>query len=80
LTEDEKETETEVSPVAETSSQNEKKAPRSEDGELILKRREVHSGRAMTVSSVQWSVAENLATPSSALEGWMVSRRSIGRY
>ena len=34
------------------------KAPRDERGELILKRREVHSGRAMTVSTVEWSVAE----------------------
>ena len=46
-------------------------APRSEDGELITKRREVHSGRALTVSAVQWSVAENIAKPSSALEGFM---------
>lgn len=29
----------------------EEKAPRSEDGELIIKRREVHSGRALTVST-----------------------------
>jgi indole-3-glycerol phosphate synthase len=48
-----------------------KKAPRDESGELILKRREVHSGRALTVSSVEWSVAENMATPSSTLEGFM---------
>jgi indole-3-glycerol phosphate synthase len=47
------------------------KAPRSEDGELILKRREVHSGRALTVSTVEWSVAEKTATPSSTLEGFM---------
>eukprot|EP00522_Entomoneis_paludosa_P010453 CAMPEP_0172446954 /NCGR_PEP_ID=MMETSP1065-20121228/6379_1 /TAXON_ID=265537 /ORGANISM="Amphiprora paludosa, Strain CCMP125" /LENGTH=1008 /DNA_ID=CAMNT_0013198143 /DNA_START=88 /DNA_END=3114 /DNA_ORIENTATION=+ len=47
------------------------KAPRSEDGELVIKRREVHSGRAMTVSTVEWSVAEKTATPSSALEGFM---------
>ena len=49
----------------------EAKAPRSEDGELILKRREVHSGRAMTVSTVEWSVAEKTATPTSVLEGFM---------
>lgn len=49
----------------------EKKAPRDERGELVLKRREVHSGRAMTVSTVEWSVAENMATPTSALEGFM---------
>ena len=48
-----------------------KKAPRDERGELILKRREVHSGRAMTVSTVEWSVAENMATPTSSLEGFM---------
>jgi indole-3-glycerol phosphate synthase len=48
-----------------------KKAPRDDRGELILKRREVHSGRALTVSSVEWSVAENMATPSSTLEGFM---------
>lgn len=49
----------------------EKKAPRDEKGELIIKRREVHSGRALTVSAVEWSVAENAATPTSALEGFM---------
>jgi indole-3-glycerol phosphate synthase len=48
-----------------------KRAPRSDDGELILKRREVHSGRALTVSTVEWSVAEKMAKPSSALEGFM---------
>ena len=47
------------------------KAPRDERGELILKRREVHSGRAMTVSTVEWSVAEKSATPTSVLEGFM---------
>jgi indole-3-glycerol phosphate synthase len=46
-------------------------APRAADGELILKRREVHSGRALTVSAVEWSVAERAAVPSSALEGFM---------
>jgi len=50
---------------------DEKKAPRDERGELILKRREVHSGRAMLVSTVEWSVAENMATPTSSLEGFM---------
>lgn len=49
----------------------EKRAPRDERGELILKRREVHSGRAMLVSTVEWSVAENMATPTSSLEGFM---------
>ena len=48
-----------------------KKAPRDERGELVLKRREVHSGRALTVSAVEWSVAEKTATPNSALEGFM---------
>lgn len=47
------------------------KAPRRPDGELVLKRREVHSGRAMTVSTVEWSVAEKTATPTSTLEGFM---------
>ncbi|KAL3918031.1 MAG: hypothetical protein SGILL_004436 [Bacillariaceae sp.] len=47
------------------------KAPRDEDGELILKRREVHSGRALTVSTVEWSVAEKTASPTSKLEGFM---------
>ena len=46
-------------------------APRDEFGELILRRREVHSGRALTVSTVEWSVAEKAATPTSALEGFM---------
>lgn len=50
---------------------NEERAPRSPDGELILKRREVHSGRAMTVSTVEWSVAEKTAQPTSTLEGFM---------
>lgn len=48
-----------------------KKAPRDDKGELILKRREVHSGRALTVSTVEWSVQESMATPSSTLEGFM---------
>jgi indole-3-glycerol phosphate synthase len=49
----------------------EKKAPRDSKGELILKRREVHAGRALTVSAVEWSVAEKSAYPTSALEGYM---------
>jgi indole-3-glycerol phosphate synthase len=49
----------------------ENKAPRDENGELVIKRREVHSGRALTVSAVEWSVAENAATPTSTLEGFM---------
>jgi indole-3-glycerol phosphate synthase len=52
-------------------SEMNKSAPRSEDGELILKRREVHSGRSLTVSTVEWSVAENTAVPSCTLEGFM---------
>jgi indole-3-glycerol phosphate synthase len=47
------------------------KAPRNPNGELLLKRREVHSGRALTVSTVEWSVVENMATPTSTLEGYM---------
>jgi indole-3-glycerol phosphate synthase len=47
------------------------KAPRDECGELILRRREVHSGRAMTVSTVEWSVADKIATPTSVFEGYM---------
>ncbi len=50
-------------------SDENKPAPRSEEGELIVRRREIHSGRALTVSNVEWSVAENTATPTSALEG-----------
>lgn len=46
-------------------------APRSESGELILRRREVHAGRAMTVSTVEWSVAEKSAAPTSRLEEFM---------
>ena len=38
---------------------------------MTLKRREVHSGRALTVSTVEWSVAENIAIPTSVLEGFM---------
>lgn len=47
------------------------RAPRAPNGELRLKRREVHSGRALTVSTVEWSVADNAATPTSTLEGFM---------
>ena len=47
------------------------KAPRDEKGELILRRREIHSGRAISVSTVEWSVAEKRATPTSVLEGFM---------
>ena len=46
-------------------------APRDEDGELILRRREIHSGRAISVSTVEWSVADKMAKPTSALEGYM---------
>ena len=46
-------------------------APRAPDGELVVRRREIHSGRALSVSTVEWSVAERTATPTSALEGYM---------
>ncbi|EJK47995.1 hypothetical protein THAOC_33249, partial [Thalassiosira oceanica] len=46
-------------------------APRAPNGELIVRRREIHSGRAMSVSTVEWSVAEKTAKPTSALEGYM---------
>lgn len=46
-------------------------APRSSDGELIVRRREIHSGRSLSVSTVEWSVAEKMAKPTSALEGFM---------
>lgn len=46
-------------------------APRAENGELVVRRREIHSGRAMSVSTVEWSVAEKTAKPTSALEGYM---------
>ncbi|KAL7541300.1 hypothetical protein ACHAXR_010793 [Thalassiosira sp. AJA248-18] len=48
-----------------------KAAPRSDNGELIVRRREIHSGRLMSVSTVEWSVAEKIATPTSVLEGYM---------
>ena len=38
-------------------------APRSEIGELVVRRREIHSGRALSVSTVEWSVAEKTARP-----------------
>jgi len=47
------------------------KAPRDGSGELVLRRREVHSGRAMTVSTVEWSVVDKIATPTSVFEGFM---------
>ena len=46
-------------------------APRSENGELIVRRREIHSGRTLSVSTVEWSVAEKMAKPTSVLEGYM---------
>eukprot|EP00977_Amphora_coffeiformis_P026711 scaffold29231_cov268-Amphora_coffeaeformis.AAC.4 len=49
----------------------ETKAPRDKDGELVLKRRDIHSGRALSVSTVEWSVAEKTANPTSTLEGYM---------
>jgi indole-3-glycerol phosphate synthase len=52
-------------------SGSEMAAPRREDGELLLRRREVHSGRAMTVSTIEWSVTEKTAKPTSTLEGYM---------
>lgn len=60
-------------PVETTKSSDleEKAAPRDERGELVIRRREVSSGRALTVSTVEWSVAENMATPTSSLEGFM---------
>ena len=46
-------------------------APRADNGELIVRRREIHSGRSLSVSTVEWSVAEKTAKPTSALEGYM---------
>lgn len=46
-------------------------APRSANGELAVRRREIHSGRSLSVSAVEWSVAEKMAKPTSALEGYM---------
>jgi len=55
-----------------TTTTNTKAAPRDPDtGELIWKRREVHSGRALTVSTVEWSVADKAAVPTSVLEGFL---------
>jgi indole-3-glycerol phosphate synthase len=51
-------------------------APRYENGELVIKRREVNSGRALTVSTIEWSVAEKTARPSSTLEGFMWSKET----
>ena len=46
---------------------NEERAPRSEDGELIIKRREVHSGRSLTVSTVEWCVICNIRDDSTVI-------------
>jgi len=59
-----------------TEKEEENPAPRSANGELIIKRREIHSGRALTVSAVEWSVAERIAKPSSALEGFMWNKET----
>jgi indole-3-glycerol phosphate synthase len=63
----------ELASVTSTFTQNgqSERAPRAPNGELRLKRREVHAGRALTVSTVEWSVADNAAMPTSALEGFM---------
>lgn len=63
-------------PTLLTNSEDEP-APRTEEGELLVRRREVHSGRALTVSSVEWSVVENQATATSALEGTLSLYPSI---
>lgn len=56
-------------------------APRSPDGELIIKRRDIQSGRAMSVSTVQWSVAEKISVPTSMLEGFMWDKETeVGKY
>ena len=63
-----------VSSSKSTDGSSDKKssaAPRSEDGELIVRRREIHSGRSMSVSTVEWSVAEKTAKPTSTLEHYM---------
>ena len=46
-------------------------APRDSDGELIIRRREVQSGRAIAVSTIEWSVAEKATNPTSKLEDFM---------
>lgn len=63
-----------VSKKDDSDSSDEEKsaaAPRSEDGELIVRRREIHSGRSMSVSTVEWSVAEKTAKATSTLEYYM---------
>jgi len=63
------------------SSTSDAPAPRLPNGELLLKRREVHSGRAISVSTVEWSVAEKIATPTSVLEGFMWDKEAeVDRY
>lgn len=57
--------------VKKATSKTNNAAPRKENGELFVKRREIHSGRALSVSTVEWSVAEKTAQPTSALEGYM---------
>jgi indole-3-glycerol phosphate synthase len=57
------------------------KAPRSENGELIINRRDIHAGRSLTVSAVAWSVADKTATPTSTLEGFMWDKETeIDRF
>jgi len=56
---------------SDSSDEESAAAPRSEDGELIVRRREIHSGRSMSVSTVEWSVAEKTARPTSTLEFYM---------
>ena len=47
------------------------KAPRDENNELVIKRREIQAGRAIAVSTIEWSVAEKTAKPTSQLEQFM---------
>ena len=54
-----------------TMEVTEEVAPRQPNGELVVRRREIQSGRLMTVSTVQWSVAEKMAVPTSMFEGFM---------
>ena len=57
------------------------KAPRSENGELIINRRDIHAGRSLTVLAVAWSVADKTATPTSTLEGFMWDKETeIDRF
>lgn len=57
--------------VSYAAVESEYRAPRDENGELIVRRCEVNAGRSMNVASIVWSVAQKIGTPTSELERYV---------